>query len=186
MARIGQTTYVSSTQLTAAITAGDLAAAASASAMVLNKTPGGGASGAVSFAVTNPVPVLSDVSPSNIAAGASAFTLTVNGSGFVATSSVLWNGNARTTTYVSANQLTVAINAADVAIFGTAFVAVINPTPGGGASTNAVFTITTNPAPAVSAIQPNVAAVNSSAFTLTVSGNGFVAASTVQWHGSGV
>jgi len=45
------TTYVSSTQLTASITAADIAAPGTASITVLNPAPGGGVSNAISFAV---------------------------------------------------------------------------------------------------------------------------------------
>jgi hypothetical protein len=45
------TTYVSSTKVTAAITPGDLATAGTAAVTVFNPTPGGGASGGLSFSI---------------------------------------------------------------------------------------------------------------------------------------
>ena len=56
--------------------------------------------------------------PNTVTAGSAAFTLTVNGSGFVGQSVVNWNGTAQTTTFVTSNQLTAAIPAADVATAG--------------------------------------------------------------------
>jgi hypothetical protein len=47
---------------------------------------------------------------------------------------VLWNGAARTTTFVSTSQLTAAITAADVANAGSASITVSTPSPGGGTS----------------------------------------------------
>ena len=78
-------------------------------------------------------PTLTTRSPSSAAAGGPAFTLTVNGSNFVSGSVVRWNGATRTTTFVSATQLTAAIPAADVAAAGTALVTVQNPPIPGGA-----------------------------------------------------
>lgn len=53
-------------------------------------------------------------------------TLTINGSGFVTNSKVLWNGTTLNTTYVSANQLTAAVPAGDIAR-GTATLGVSSP-----------------------------------------------------------
>jgi hypothetical protein len=75
-------------------------------------------------------------------AGGGAFTLTVNGSGFVSNSVVQRNGAARTTNFVSATQLTATITAADLASAGAAQVTVYNPPPGGGTSSAATFTVT--------------------------------------------
>jgi hypothetical protein len=70
-----------------------------------------------------------------------AFTLTVNGTGFVSGSVVNWNGGPRATTFVSSAQLTAQISAADIATAGTASVTVVNPAPGGGTSDVAFFTV---------------------------------------------
>src|SRR5512139_2274392 len=128
------TTYVSATQLTASILAGDVATAGSFPVTVFNPAPGGGTSNAVSFTVVapNPVPAVTSLSPSSATAGSGPFTLTVTGSNFVSGSVVRWNGVDRSTTYVSATQLTASILASDIAVTGTASVTVFSPTPGGG------------------------------------------------------
>jgi hypothetical protein len=95
----------------------------------------------------NPVPVLTALSPTSATVGDAAFTLTVTGSGFVVGSTVNWSGAARTTTFVSASQLTAAIPATDVATAGTASVTVVNPSPGGGTSSAITFTIQSPPSP---------------------------------------
>src|SRR5882762_197511 len=65
---------------------------------------------------TSPVPQIANpLVPTAVAPGSAAFTLTVNGSGFVSGSTVYWNGSPRATTFVSAAQLTATITAADVA-----------------------------------------------------------------------
>ena len=76
-------------------------------------------------------PTLTSLSPASVPAGGAALTLTVNGSNFVAGSTVLWNGAARSTTVVSGTRLTAAISAADIATAGSATVAVTNPASGG-------------------------------------------------------
>lgn len=90
----------------------------------------------------NAIPTVnSPLVPGSKAPGSAAFTLTVNGTGFVSGATVLWNGSARTTTFVSGSQVTASINATDVATAGTANVAVQNPAPGGGISNVAHFEI---------------------------------------------
>jgi hypothetical protein len=116
----------------------------------------------------SPVPVISSLSPVGAAVGGPAFTLTVNGSGFVASSVVRWNGANRPTTVVSANQLQAAIGAADIAGIGAAQVTVFTPAPGGGLSSGLTFTVSPPPSLAVSAT--SVAGGGSVTATLT---NGF-------------
>ncbi len=72
-------------------------------------------------------PNISSISPTNALAGGPGFPLTVNGTGFVSASVVKFNGAAKTTTFVSATQLTAAITAADIATAGSATVTVTNP-----------------------------------------------------------
>jgi hypothetical protein len=99
---------------------------------------------------TNPVPVINDpLVPTAVAPGGSGFTLTVNGTGFVQGSVVSWNGSPRTTLVVGGSQLTAAIPATDIANAGTASVTVVNPSPGGGASNVANFSITTPLSPII-------------------------------------
>jgi len=63
----------------------------------------------------NPAPAIASLSPSSATAGAAAFALTVTGTNFVNGSTVQWNGSGRSTTFVSATQLTAAILASDIA-----------------------------------------------------------------------
>ena len=179
------TTYVSATQLTAAILAADIATAGTASVTVFNPTPGGGTSNALTFTLNNPVPTTTGLIPASVSAGGSAFTLTVNGSGFVNGSAVQWNGSSRTTTYVSATQLTAAILATDIATAGTATVTVFTTAPGGGISNAQTFTINviSNPVPTTTSLAPTSGTAGGTAFTLTVNGTGFVSGSVVRWNG---
>jgi IPT/TIG domain len=89
----------------------------------------------------NPVPVATSLTPANAAIGGPAFALTVNGSKFVSSSVVRWNGADRPTTFVSATQLQAAISADDIAGSGTNQVTVFTPAPGGGTSSSLPFTV---------------------------------------------
>lgn len=74
-----------------------------------------------------PNPTSSSVSPTSIASGSGAFTLTVNGTDFVNGESIIrWNGTDRPTTFVSATELTAVINADDITSGGTANVTIFN------------------------------------------------------------
>ena len=98
--------------------------------------------------VTVAVPEINSVSPSSKVAGTGTFTITLNGSNFVNGSSLVrWNGSSRTTTFVSATQLTASITASDIVSSGTAAVTVSN----GAAVSNALsFTIDPAGEPAIS------------------------------------
>jgi len=96
-------------------------------------------SSVAAFAADNPIPYVNQpLLPTSAVPGGAAFTLTVNGTGFVAGAIVEWNGSARTTTFVTSSQLTAAITAGDIATATTASVSISNPAPGGGTS-NMVF-----------------------------------------------
>jgi hypothetical protein len=91
---------------------------------------------------SNPVPLLTSLSPSSTNAGSGAFTLTVTGSNFMPGCTVVWNGSNRVPTYFSGGtQLQVAITAADIASAGSASIMVSNPAPGGGTSNSENFQV---------------------------------------------
>ena len=182
------TVFVSSTQLQAQITAGDVFTAGLALVTVTNPAPGGGTSNALNFTITppNPVPTLSALVPASASVGSPAFTLTLNGSGFIQGSVVNWNGSPRQTTFFSATQIFAQLTAADLANASTAQVTVTNPAPGGGTSNALTFsvTFTPNPVPTLSSLSPTSAFAGDDPFTLTVTGTDFVAGSVVRWNGT--
>jgi hypothetical protein len=135
------TTFVDSTQLTAAIPASSIANGGTVNVTVLNPTPGGGSTTPLTFTVENPVPTLLLLTPSSVVAGTSAFTLTLDGSGFVPSSVVQWNGTARTTTFVNGGRVRAAITASDIAAPAAVPVTVVNPTPVGGTSNAVNFAV---------------------------------------------
>ncbi|HMY71664.1 MAG TPA: pre-peptidase C-terminal domain-containing protein, partial [Blastocatellia bacterium] len=180
------TTFVNANQLTAQITGADIANGGALSITVFNAAPGGGTSNALMLAVTNPAPELTQLVPSSIAVGSKAFTLTLNGNGFVPSSVVQWNGSPRPTTFISNTQLTIPVSESEISSVGTVTVTVVNPAPGGGTSSPRVLLIVTtvNPAPTLLSLSPNSAVAGSAAFTLTVNGENFVPNVVVNWNGS--
>ena len=176
------TKFISGTSLSAAIPATDLASAGTVAVTVDNPAPAGGVTLAKTFTIENPAPTLTALSKTSVVAPGAAFTLTVTGTNFVSTSKIVWKGTALATTFVSRTALTAAIPATDLASAGTVAVTVDNPAPGGGVAVAKTFTID-NPAPVLKTISPTTGKLGGAAFTLTVTGTGFVAASKVSWNG---
>ncbi|MCS7291136.1 MAG: IPT/TIG domain-containing protein, partial [Roseiflexus sp.] len=123
------TTYISSTQLTATILASDIATTGTANVTVVN--PGNITSSIRQFAINNPAPTISAISPFTAVAGDPGFTLTITGTGFVPSSVVRWNGTDLPTSFSSSTVLTATVPAERIAAAGTANVTVFNPGPGG-------------------------------------------------------
>jgi len=148
---------------------------------VVNPSPGGGASNATAFTITSPPSSLASLAPATATAGGAAFTLTVNGTGFLAGAAVAWNGSVRPTTVVSTTQLTTSITTADIATAGTAAVDVVQ---GSLRSTNQLnFTVTPVP-PTLTSLSPATITAGSAGFDLTVTGTGFTSAVSVAWNGA--
>ena len=131
----------------------------------------------------NPVPAITSLSPSTMILGATATTVTVNGSGFIQSSTAQWNQTNRVTTVASSTQLKVGLTAADLAAAGTGEIVVINPAPGGGTSNAATLAIN-NPNPQISGVSPGTVTTLDAGSTLTITGRGFVATSTATWNGA--
>jgi YVTN family beta-propeller protein len=133
-------------------------------------------------------PTITSISPNSTVAGGAAFTLTINGTNFVAASMVNFGGSAPATTFVNSTQLTAAIPAASIASTGTPAVTVTNPAPGGGTSKAINFTITSGTitsgsVPTIQVLFPSCAPAGEPV-QLTVVGQNFVASSVVRWNGS--
>jgi hypothetical protein len=77
------------------------------------------------------MPAITALAPDNATSGSAGLTLTVNGTDFSAKSVVNWNGVAQATTWVSANQVTAAIAATDLATPATVPITVTNPAVAG-------------------------------------------------------
>jgi hypothetical protein len=91
--------------------------------------------------VDNPVPMISQITPSSLNTGGFANnTVTVYGYGFIPGSIVRANGSERITTFVDGSHLLVQMNGSDFSIAGGVLVNVFNGFPGGGYSNAVTFT----------------------------------------------
>ncbi len=139
------TTYISTTQLTAAVPASLVAGnvitdntvaigvyntGAAVPASTVNQT----------YTITNVTPSIAALSPAGVVAGNADFTLTVYGSNFTTGSKITFNGTQLTTTFVNGFQLTATVAAANVVTAGTKNIGVINVFPNGAS----LSTATTN------------------------------------------
>ena len=182
------TTVSSSTQLTAKVTAAQIAVAGAVSIRVMKADST--TSGAITLTITGGSGGggfgLSSISPAAVAAGSPAFTLTATGTGFVSGAAITLNGTAVTTAFDSATQLHATIPAANVAAAGSITVGVTNPDK----STTNTLPLTViagglGPAPTLTSISPNTSPSGiTSPVTLTATGTNFVSGSTVMWNGA--
>jgi hypothetical protein len=180
------TTYVSSTRVTATVTAAQLASGSQLSVIALNGSASSGSGAAVQLEVKNPVPTITQLAPATLVTGTTSQTVAVIGTGFVPATVIDVNNSARTTIYVSATQVDVALTAADVAAIGTLSLTAVNATPGGGTSAATTLAVN-NPAPTVSALSPKAVTTGTTTpTTITITGTNFIPASTVQLNGVAV
>jgi uncharacterized protein (DUF1800 family) len=104
-------------------------------------------SGSATVILSNPVPVLTSITPGTIGPG--AFQLTFYGTGFVATSTATFGGQPLQITYVTDTMIT-AIGTATASQAGNVNIIVTNPVPGGGTSNTLHVTVTTSGSPVTS------------------------------------
>ena len=170
------TKFVSATQVTAAVSAANIASGGTVNVAVSNGV--GAASGSVT--VTGILPTITTLSPvAGWLVGGADFTLTVNGTGFVANSQVIWNSILLVTKPISATQLTATVPAGTTSLPGAASITVSNAP---GAVSNAVAY--PDILPTITTLAPATWLIDGPAFTLTVNGTGFVPNSQVEWNGS--
>ena len=123
------TTIVQPNQVTASISASQLASIGSVPVSVQEySNPIAPISNVVSFTVA-PVPplTLNSVSPSIVSSGGGDFTLTVLGLSFAPNAVIQWNGAALATSQVSSSILRATVPAIDIASVGSASISVQNP-----------------------------------------------------------
>lgn len=122
----------------------------------------------------NPTPSIDSLTPPSAMAGnTQAIQLNINGSNFMATSQVLWNGQTKASQYISKTLIQVTLTADDLALPGAAALSVSNSAPGGGESNLESFYVT--PAFAAAAMVANSFEVdNANGVThLILHGSGF-------------
>lgn len=178
------TIFVSATQLTAVLPAGNLTSYGTVLITASNPSPTTGPSAPLGFQVTQPQPTISSVAPGTLVIGAaSQTTLTVNGANFTNKATVQWNGTALATTFVSSTQLTAVLPDSSLTQAGANQVTVALPDPGGITSSAYALTVD-SPSPQVTSVSPTSVPVGSGGLTLTVNGSGFFSGSQVALNGT--
>jgi len=132
--------------------------------------------------IANPLPTLTAIQPTTATINGLGFNLILTGTGFVANSQALWDGGPLATTFVTSRTLQAVISNTLLTVIGPHPVAVFNPLPGGGATSNLTFTVT-YPAPHITTTAPTGVAAGSPSFTLIITGSNFVAGATLHWSG---
>lgn len=183
------TAFVSSTELTATVLASQVASPGTARVTV---SSGGVSSNAVNFTIVAG-PALTSLNPNTTSVGSPAFSLSIIGTGFGSSPTVLWNATALSVTSKSATQLTASVPANLVATAGTASITVKS----GGITSNALsFTVVAGPT--LTSISPTTITAGTGAGlgaatgcpanvealgTLTANGTGFATGATAEWNG---
>jgi hypothetical protein len=129
------------TGLTTTVPAADLTSAGTASITV--ETPGTtpSTSNAMSVTIANPpAPTLTGMSP-NAGPIGTASQVTLQGTGFVPSTTVAVNGTVVASTYSNSGSITTTIPASSLTVPGNVNVTVTTPSPGGGTSSPEPFTV---------------------------------------------
>jgi hypothetical protein len=136
------TTFATATSLSVQIQSSDVATAGDVQIAVVNP-PGssgsssgqGGASIPVPLVVKNPVPTISSLSPTSLAAGTTATTaVTITGANFVPDSVIQVDGSPTATAFGGGTQISMLLLAGNMAAGAVHRITVVNPGPGGGTS----------------------------------------------------
>lgn len=136
----------------------------------------------VTYSVTDGAATLATLSPATAQAGV-AFTLTIDGSDFVATSVVMLNGNvAVPTTFVSATQLTASISTSAIAQPGSYNISVM-PSATSDLVSNSL-TLSVYADPSITGLAPGAVAAGYPGFTLSVTGTNFPIGAVVLFGGT--
>jgi hypothetical protein len=186
-----ETVLVDAQTLTTTINAVNLTLPRDGSLVVRNSGPAGNlaTSDPETFVVGSPAPTITSLMdvPNEVITGSSAFTITVDGTDFVAGTVVQVNESARTTTFVNENTLTTTIPATDLTVAGILKISAIKPSPTVGPS-NELFITVLNPIAGLISVTPNTFVArpgeNAQPVSLTVVGFNFVDGAVVLLDGT--
>jgi hypothetical protein len=164
--------------ITTTIPASLLTVSGSHNITVVNATPGGGTSNAISFTVTNPNVVITSVTPSLATVGDGSKPIAIVGTGFVSATTIAFNGTTVPSTFTDSSHIAATLGAALFANPGNFPVVATNPAPGGGVSAPATFQVQ-NPVPQISNLSPNTVFYDAGNTTITVNGTSFEPTSSI-------
>ncbi|MFB3923217.1 MAG: aryl-sulfate sulfotransferase [Terriglobia bacterium] len=97
--------------------------------------------GTAAVTVTNPLPVVTSVSPATILVGSGDTVITILGSHFLPSTSVTLGTQNLVVTYWSSTQLTAVVPSALLAASSASTISVSTPSPGGGSDNSAILSV---------------------------------------------
>jgi hypothetical protein len=163
------TKFVSTSELTAVV---NLAAETKGQDYEVSVVAADGLStGPKEFVLNNPVPIMNVVAPSAVTVGAGTIALRVTGKQFVSGSQIKFGTTLLGTSFVSRHVLTANVHVKNFAA-GTYKVRVVSPSPHGGTSAAATFTLN-NATPVITGISPSAEPLGAFFDTVNVTGTGF-------------
>ncbi|MFP5236285.1 MAG: IPT/TIG domain-containing protein [Acidobacteriota bacterium] len=169
---------VAAAEMTVTIPAESLLDAGELAVAVTNPGPGGGASNALPFTISNPLPTLASVSPTTAIRLSSDTTLTLTGSGFVHQSTVQLGTATLVPASYTDTQITLLIPVGSLSQTGPLDLTVSNPAPGGGTSAALQISVV-NPRPHLGSASPSSITTSTANATLVLKGSGFNEDTTV-------
>ncbi|KAF0144564.1 MAG: YD repeat-containing protein [Nitrospirae bacterium] len=148
---------------------------------VTNPAPEGGISNSATLQIMNPIPQISSLDPLETMAGTQGLTLTVFGTGLFNDTTVYINGTSRPFTLISQTKIQLELTSEDLEYGRYLDIKASNPSPGGGPSNTATFTVL-NPIPSLTSINPASITAESPDFILTLTGDNFVKTSLMSFN----
>lgn len=128
----------------------------------------------------NPAPTIASLSTLSIPVGNPDFTLQIDGSGFVAGTSVQFDKSELAPSFVSQTHITVTVPHDLIATARIVEVSATSPAPGGGPSNAVEFTVA-NPAPVLQNLSLTSILAGSGDFALTLTGSDFASGAAVNF-----
>jgi trimeric autotransporter adhesin len=135
----------------------------------------------------NPIPKITSFLPPAIYVNSPTTTVTINGSGFLASSIASltsFNGTSTPlpTTFVSATQIKAQVPDTVLSTEGQLYLYVTNPAPGGGTGSATLQIIGSEPT--ISGTSPTSIVAGTASEQIVITGQNFMSGATVQWNGT--
>jgi hypothetical protein len=130
----------------------------------------------------NPLPEFVSLAPYEAEKGNANLELTLERKGFIKSSSVSFNGQFLTYSFISNDTIAATVPGSMLQTAGTFPVRVVNPAPNGGTSGSLSFTVL-NPMPTLTAISPASVLAGTSDLLVELSGTGFDEDTTLSVNG---
>jgi len=136
----------------------------------------------------NPIPNITSVSPPAVYVNSPTTTITINGSGFLASSIAsldLYNSNIPLpTTFISSTQIKAQVPDTALSNQGQLSLFVTNPAPGGGTGFASLQVIGSEPS--IGSTSPTSIVAGTASEPIVINGQNFMAGATVQWNGASI